>query len=136
MLYSKAKKINIKESLPHYLEAIKLYKGEFLEEDRYEEWCIDKKNILNAEYIKILRNIISIFEETKNMDNAIQYSLKLLAANPVDEGIVGKLMVFYADKGLNSRIKETYDTYITATRHAEVPVSEKLTNLKLNLVKI
>jgi LuxR family transcriptional regulator, maltose regulon positive regulatory protein len=136
MLYSKAKKINIKESLPHYLEAIRIYKGEFLEEDRYEEWCIDKKNILYSKYIKILRNIISIFEAKKDMDNAIQYSQKLLTANPVDEYIVGKLMVFYADKGLNSRIKETYDTYSTATRHADVPISEKLTKLKFNLVKI
>ncbi len=65
MLYLKAKKSNIKESLPLYFEVLGLYKGEFLEEDRYEEWCIEKKDIMYANHIKTLKSIILIFEEKK-----------------------------------------------------------------------
>lgn len=123
-------------SISCFLDAVDLYRGDFLEQDPYEEWCMEKREAFSKDYESALRAVIRIFEREKNLDQAVFYAEKLFAKNPLDELAVEKLMVFYAETGRFSRVKHTYDTYARAARHLDLPVSEKLSACRRDLVKI
>ncbi len=124
------------QALALYLEACELYRGDFLQEDRYEQWCVEMRQHLSHQYLTILQGIISIYVEQKDDDKAIFYCQKLLAAAPLEEEILLKLMQLYSKSGAVSKIKAAYDTYAAHAVTLDCPVSDEITRLYENLVKI
>ena len=122
-------------SLSSCLNAIALYRGDFLEEDPYEEWCTEKREALLRDYMAALQLAIRFFEEKKDWDQAVIYAEKLLEKDPLDETAVEKLMGFYAETGAVSKVKNTYTRYARAACRLSLPVSEKLKTRHHDLVK-
>lgn len=83
-----------------------IYRGPFLEEDRYEDWCIQKRERFTAGYLNILNKIVTIYETQKEVENAIRFTQKILEADPFDEKAYQKLMTFYAGYGSLSKTKQ------------------------------
>jgi DNA-binding SARP family transcriptional activator len=124
------------KSISSCLDAIDLYRGNFLEEDQYDEWCIEKREAFSRDYESALQIVIQIFEQKKNLDQAIFFAETLFKKNPLDEMAVEKLMCFYAQTDSISKVKRIYNTYVQTARQFDFPVSEKLSAYQLDLVKI
>lgn len=137
-LFSEAKKAppGSDKALGLYLEACELYRGEFLEEDRYEQWCEEIRQNLSRHYLDMLQSIISIFENRKDFKKAILYAHKLLDTAPLSEDVLIKLMQFYSKSGAVSKIITAYETYATHAAKLDCPVSDEISALFKNLVKI
>ncbi len=129
-------KNNPSKRLTAYLEAQSIYQGAFLEEDRYEDWCIQKKEQFAVDYLKILKAIVTIYETQKDIENAIVCAKKILDTDPYDESIYKKLMIFYATSGSLSKTVKTYHGYEKMVRQMDCPVSEDIKDLYNNLIQI
>ena len=120
---------NFPHALETYLIAQSFYKGEFLEEDRYEEWCSQKREQFSIDYLRVLKEIVNIYEIQKNLTHAIAYTQKVLKADPFDEFAFKKLMGFYAKSGNLSQMKKTYVSYEKIAQQMDYPVSSDIKEL-------
>lgn len=122
------------QALGLYLDAFDLYRSEFLEEDRFEEWCSEERFLFSSKYRAALNAIIRIYEQKQNWEKAVFYSQILLKENPLDEAAVEKLMLYFSKTGRPSKIKSTFDVYVEAAMKSDLPTSEKITIRFQNLV--
>jgi len=116
-------------ALEAYLIAQSLYTGGFLEEDRYEEWCFQKREQFAMEYLKVLKAIVNLYERQENLTHAISFAQKILEAEPFDESAFKKLMGFYANTCSLSDIKKTYSRYEKMARQMDFPVNSDIKDL-------
>ncbi len=128
-------KNNPQKRLEICLLAQSLYQGAFLEEDRYEEWCIGKRERFMAKYLKILREIVAIYEGENHIEKAILFTGKILDADPFDENAFKLLMTFYAGSGHLSKTKKTYLNYKTMAEQMDCPVRSDIKNLYRKLIQ-
>lgn len=137
-LFSKAlvlaEKPNPLNKLSLYLEAQSIYQGAFLEEDRYEDWCIQKRAQFAATYLKVLKSIFDIFEAEEDLENAIFYAGKIIEAEPFDESMIKRLMFLYARSGNLSKIKKTYLGHEKIAEEMDCPVNPEIKALYHDLV--
>jgi DNA-binding SARP family transcriptional activator len=74
-------------------EAEAAYGGDFLEEDRYEDWAAPLREEVRAVYLDVLRALVSAAEAAGRP--SARYCLRLLARDPYDEeshvALVGSL---------------------------------------------
>ena len=130
-----AEKNHPQKSLETCLLAQSLYRGPFLEEDRYEEWCIEKRERFTADYLKILREIVILYKEENNIEKAIFFTRKILDTDPFDENAFKRLMIFYAGSGHLSKTKKTYLNYKTMAEQMDFPVRSDIRNLYRKLIQ-
>ena len=127
------------KSSPQRLETLLLaqssYRGAFLEEDRYEEWCIAKREWFTAEYLKILWEIVAFYQGENQIENAILFTRKILDAEPFDENAYKQLMTFYAASGHLSKTKKTYLNYKKMAEQMDCPVRSDITDLYRKLIE-
>ncbi len=103
------KKTDKQKALKHFRAAASLYKGEFLKEDRYVEWCDEERRWLKNQYLVILSEIISYYETKMKFKTCIAYSEKYLKADKYDEKIYQKLMEYYAFTGNKTMVTKIYE---------------------------
>ncbi|MCP4117214.1 MAG: transcriptional regulator [Desulfobacteraceae bacterium] len=132
---ARAQRHNPDKALETSLLAQSFYRGPFLEEDRYEEWCIQKREQFAADYLKILKEVAAIYETQEDVENAVLFTKKILETDPFDETAFKKLMTFYGETGRLSKIKETYITYEKMTEQMDCPVSSDIQNLYHRLIR-
>ncbi|MCP4021979.1 MAG: transcriptional regulator, partial [Desulfobacteraceae bacterium] len=118
-----------------YLKALCLYPGPFLEEDRYENWCIEKRQLFNENYLTALNAILCFLEKNKKYDQAIIYAKKILETDPWDEMIYKKLMNFYASLGNTPNIIKIYHAYLKSAEDLDIPVNSEIEKLYQVLVR-
>ena len=53
---------NPEMAFQHYLKAVAIYQGDFLEEDLYVPWCDEEREILKGEYLRLLEGIIENYK--------------------------------------------------------------------------
>ena len=137
-LISKAKKASSgsNEALNFYVEACALYKGPFLEEDLYEDWCIENRHIFLQQYVDALQAVIQLSDAQNNTEQVIAYSQKLLDVSPLDEAAVLRLMMYFSQTGAASKAIAIYETYIYHANELDLPACKKITSFFNNLVKI
>ena len=80
-------------------EAITLYTGDILPEDRYEDWAIDRRNDLRGLYLGMLQDFAHRFESRGEWARAIDALRRSLMAEPAAEEIHAALMRVYALSG-------------------------------------
>ncbi|MCI0584490.1 MAG: AAA family ATPase [Chloroflexi bacterium] len=80
-------------------EAIELYTGELLPEDRFESWAEDPRERLRTHYISALREVSQAQERDGDADRAIASLTRLVAADPLDEDANTRLMALHAGRG-------------------------------------
>jgi DNA-binding SARP family transcriptional activator len=82
-----------------YTQAEALYGGDFLEEDRYEEWVIPMQQYYRDEYIQILEHLGNYYLAQEDFQACIQYARKMVAIEPCDEEAHRRLMCCYQSLG-------------------------------------
>src|SRR4051794_11009388 len=79
--------------------AARLYTGDLLPDDRYEDWPVARRERLRGEYRAVLRRLARLHEERGEPAAAMQTLEALIAADPIDEDGHTALMRLFARAG-------------------------------------
>ncbi len=80
------------EALAQCGEAVQLYRGDYLEDEPYSDWCLVKREHLREVYIGILRQMATLQGEAGDVDDAISTCRAALAVDPAREDFHRELM--------------------------------------------
>lgn len=104
-----------------YQAAINLYTGELLPEDRYEDWCISRREALRETYLTLLLAIAKQYEQRQTYHQAIESLQRAIATDPAREETHALLMRTYALAGQRSQALHQY-TQLTEIMRREFGV--------------
>jgi len=108
------------EALQRFEQAEASYRGEFLEEDPYEEFAIGPREEAQAAYLDAAREVASNASANHDPDAAIRIQLRILEIDPFDErahsGLVGALVA----AGRHGEARRRYGVFVG--RMAEIGV--------------
>jgi DNA-binding SARP family transcriptional activator len=85
-----------------YEQALELYGGDLLAEDRYADWCAQKRDQLRAVREQLLMRLGRAYAVHDEPDRAIKQFEKLVDASPSNEEAHRELMTLYALTGRRS----------------------------------
>ena len=112
------------EAVAEYKEAERLYQGDFLEEDIYEDWTLLKREALVDIHLSILGKISSFFLRNADYDSCIEFSQKILARDRCREDAYQYIIRCYTNLGFRSRALRWYGLCEdTLRRELDCPVS-------------
>ena len=94
------------EALPLLELAEAAYAGEFLEEDRYEDWAEPLRNEARSVYIEVLRALGELTQAPK-------YFLRIIDRDPYDETAHLGLVSVLEDSGSHGEARRAYRTYVS-----------------------
>jgi DNA-binding SARP family transcriptional activator len=97
-----------------YRAALALYQGEFIEEDRYEEWLMPRRQQLHADYLASLDSLSRYYLDQQDYDTCIIMCSQMLTADPCQEEIHRRLMHCYDQQGLRYLALRQYHICVDA----------------------
>lgn len=77
-------------------QAIDIYSGALLPDDRYEEWTLERRDLLREQYVTLLLGAASIHEGRREATPAIDVLRRVVALEPLHEEAHAALMRIYA----------------------------------------
>jgi predicted ATPase/DNA-binding SARP family transcriptional activator len=80
-------------------QAIGLYSGDLLPEDRYEDWIAEHRDNLSQDFRSLYLNLASLNENARHLPAAITALEELVRHDPADEDTHVRLMRLYAQIG-------------------------------------
>ena len=101
--------------------AERAYEGDFLEEDRYEDWATPLREEARTTWISVLRALAAIAEASRRPDDAVRRYLRILEMDPFDEGAHLALVATMERAGRYGEARRRYLAY--ASRMEEIGVS-------------
>jgi DNA-binding SARP family transcriptional activator len=109
-----------------YRAAEALYQGEFLAEDRYEDWLIPLRQSLQADYLKLLDRLSRYYLDQEDYEMCVSMCDKMLAVDPCREEAHRRLMRCYARRGQRYLALRQYQLYVeTLQEELEVPPADE-----------
>lgn len=90
---------DLASAVPAYRAAEALYQGEFLVEDRYEDWLLPQRQSLEADYLSLLDRLSRYYLGQKDYEMCVSKCDKMLAVDPCREEAHRRLMRCYARRG-------------------------------------
>jgi predicted ATPase/DNA-binding SARP family transcriptional activator len=112
-------------------EAIALYRGELLPDDRYEEWSVERRESLAAMQRRLLAEWVAVLEAHGRLDEALAGARELLADDPADEAAHRVLMRLEARRGNRSGAVRAFDG-LRARLRADLAVEPSAETLELH----
>jgi PAS domain S-box-containing protein len=97
-------------SLRSYQQAEALYHGDYLEDELYEEWVINRREAIKDEYLLILNKMAEFTLSGKDYEGCIFYCQKILAKDICREDVYRQLIRCYSRMGLRNRAIQWYRT--------------------------
>ncbi|MFC2105906.1 tetratricopeptide repeat protein [Candidatus Bipolaricaulota bacterium] len=104
------------EAAESFEEAVALYRGEFLPEDRYEEWSQAPRDQLQGIYIETSGRQATCYMELGRYHQAIRCCQRVLSIAPHRESAVLQLMQCYSETGERSKAIEAYELGVRKLR--------------------
>lgn len=98
----------IHERVDCYLEAIGLYRGDFLPALCYEEWVVPLANYYRAEYLKCVYAASALLIECEQYDRVVTICAKAAVIDPLDEGIHRYLIFSLVKQNKQQKALEHY----------------------------
>jgi two-component SAPR family response regulator len=109
LAHYKEKKQIREEAIQHYLNAERLYQGDFLIENLYEDWCSLEREHLRNQYLHALTKILGYYEEQHHLTEAINTCYKILKVDPYQEDIFRRLMLYHFELGNRKEIRSAFE---------------------------
>lgn len=91
------------EALNCYREAIGLYRGDYLEEDLYADWCAEERERLREIFFDVVAGMVEIHRSRKRFGDAAQACRMALVREPCREHFHRLLMECLARSGQRDR---------------------------------
>jgi DNA-binding SARP family transcriptional activator len=82
-----------------YESALAAYGGELLPEDRYEDWCAERRDFLAGLHMRLLLELAEALEERGAFSASADRLREVLRDDPTREDVHRRLMVLYAKVG-------------------------------------
>jgi predicted ATPase/DNA-binding SARP family transcriptional activator len=95
--------------LAAYREALKLYTGDLLPEDRYEDWAEQRREDLRRIYLALQLDLAHMHEERGEIEQAIEVLEGLVVSEPLHEQAHARLMRLYARIGQRQHALQLYE---------------------------
>jgi len=89
-------------------DALGLYRGEFLPEDRYEDWAEDTRSRLQNLYLDALTQLADCYEQLGRIRQAMTCCQRVLHVEPYREAIIRQLMRYQHQTGHQAQALATY----------------------------
>jgi DNA-binding SARP family transcriptional activator len=86
-----------------------VYAGEFLPEDRYEDWAAPLREEVRAAYLQVIRMLA---KTATDHAAAVRYLLRVLALDPFDEEAHLGLIATLAQAGMYGEARRAYRRYV------------------------
>jgi predicted ATPase/DNA-binding SARP family transcriptional activator len=97
-------------------QALALYTGELLPDDRYEDWAAPRRETLSQLHLRLLRGLAAIREAAGDVAGAVDTLERVLVASPADEAAHVALMRLYAAAGSRAQALRQYERLREALR--------------------
>ncbi|MCG8683377.1 MAG: hypothetical protein MI892_00760 [Desulfobacterales bacterium] len=118
-----------------YKQSSVLYKGAFLKEDPYEEWCIKIREEYERNYLGVLLQIMEFYEMKKNYSQCISIARNYLIRDRYAEQVLRKLMEYHAKTGNTLMVSRLYKTFKQEIKEElDCQVSDETKTLYFRLV--
>jgi TolB-like protein/Tfp pilus assembly protein PilF len=118
------------KAIEHLDTALALYRGELLEDDRYEEWSLAPRTHYAEERINALSRRADCHAELGELAKAIAGYREVLDARPTDEQTIRRLMTCHYVAGEDVRAIEVYEeSRHVLKEHLDVEPSSETTAL-------
>ncbi len=88
--------------------AVALYRGDFLEDNRYEEWALLERERLRDLYLQDLVHLTKHLIELEQWHEGIMYLHKILSVDPCQEETFRHLMICHAALGQLGRVRQLH----------------------------
>jgi len=108
------------EALARFEQAEASYRGEFLEEDPYEEFAVGPREEAQAAYMDAAREVASNATANRDPDTAIRIQLRILEIDPFDERAHTGLVSALVAAGRHGEARRRYGVFVA--RMAEIGV--------------
>lgn len=96
------------EAIREYEEARRLYRGEFLEADRYADWCAEQRARLSEIHLDVLMCLATLFEGRGDLAAAAQVCHAALVVEPCREALHRALIRCLIAMGRSDRALAQY----------------------------
>jgi DNA-binding SARP family transcriptional activator len=96
------------EDVSAYKNALMLYTGELLPEDRYEDWVTSRRESLRWLYLSLQTKLGMMLEAQGHIEQAIEIFHQIVAADPTAEHAHRALMRLYISVGLRQKALQQY----------------------------
>jgi PAS domain S-box-containing protein len=100
----------VDDALRCYGEARDLYRGDYLEEDLYADWCAAERERLREVYLQTLEKMAALYAGKGDLDQAAQACRKALAWEPCRESLQRSLMIYLWRQGHRDEALAQYQT--------------------------
>jgi DNA-binding SARP family transcriptional activator len=104
-------------------QAVDLYRGDFLEEDRYEDWAQPLREAARAAYVAVLRKRADV-EGERSVDEGIAAQLRILEVDPWDEAAHLAIVSALRSAGRHGEAQRAYHRYEARMRELGLTPSE------------
>jgi DNA-binding SARP family transcriptional activator len=99
----------VAEAIHEYEQAEALYRGDYLEDEPYEEWTLLRREALRDTYVIILSKLADHSMKAADYEGCIVYCQKILARDPCREDAYRRLMCCYSRLGQRNRALRWYE---------------------------
>ncbi|MCI8516789.1 MAG: SARP family transcriptional regulator [Hungatella sp.] len=118
------------QQLDYCLEALELYKGDFLAKSSWESWVVPLSTYYHNQYQKVLHRAVALLNETQNHPKIIEICQRGLVFSPYDEDLHYNLIYSLYCNGQQHEALEHYN-HTTDMLYSEFAItpSEQLKSL-------
>lgn len=107
---------DMERAIQAYGRAIDLYQGDYMAEERYEDWAEERRIVFQSAYLEALHQLARAYQERKDYPTAIMLSQRALAVDSCDEDAHRVLIGCYAAQGLRHLAMRQYQVCVTTLR--------------------
>jgi DNA-binding SARP family transcriptional activator len=100
------------QAIPFFEQAEALYRGDYFEDDRFEEWMLVRREELKETYLRILDKLSHFWLRQGVLESAIDGWKKILVKDPWREDVYRHLMVCFARNGQRGLALHWYDVCV------------------------
>jgi DNA-binding SARP family transcriptional activator len=100
---------NFGEALLCFQRALDLYRGEYLAEDRYEEWALHGRERYRERFVEVLSLLADCLARRGEYGAALGYLERAVAESPLHETLYRQLMVYAFCAGERARALGAYE---------------------------
>jgi DNA-binding SARP family transcriptional activator/CRP-like cAMP-binding protein len=118
---------DVKSAITLYKQAIELYSGDFLPEDLYVSWAVEKREEIRDRNLSLLFRVAELLEKRGNLKSATDYYRRVLQKDPASEAAYQRLMLNYSSRGMRNAALKAYEDCVKALRNELNAEPEALT---------
>lgn len=96
-------------AIEQFDDVLPLYRGEFLAEDRYEEWAEARRGELRDMHLKGLTRLADCHAHLGRLRQAISCCQRILGIEPYRESVIRQLMEYQHKAGQRAQALDTYN---------------------------